>query len=301
MRIKSFLGIFLILFVITKTFSQNKIILTGIPAKVPLGKKWVIKSNIQIALEVSDGSLESGTLCNALLYSNPKMIGNIFIGEYGNPTKFYGIICSLVSKKAFANENTFLVNPITFFDEKFDINDLQYIKAESLGQKTVTFFQGEVVYVGNCLEKIEVIELPLSPKDIEQVQKRNTDNNHLEKKLSLDNNEHQKQTFTYVEKMPEYKGGREARDIFIKKNLKYPENARKNNIQGQVVVSFIVNSDSTLSDFSISRSLDSQCDEEAIRVLKKMPKWIPGFQNGIAVNVIDRITIRFDESEFEKK
>lgn len=71
----------------------------------------------------------------------------------------------------------------------------------------------------------------------------------------------------------EYPGGEEAMMQFIKEHLRYPASAAKNNIEGRVLVSFSVETDGTLSDIHVSKGLDYACDEEALRVVRLMPKW----------------------------
>ena len=67
---------------------------------------------------------------------------------------------------------------------------------------------------------------------------------------------------------------------FLQDNLKYPENAMKNNVQGRVIVQFVVEKDGTLTEFKVARSVDPDLDAEALRVLQTMPKWKPGMQRG---------------------
>lgn len=70
---------------------------------------------------------------------------------------------------------------------------------------------------------------------------------------------------------------------FITKNLKYPEQAVKNGVQGKVFVSFVVENDGSLTDVQVLRGIGSGCDEEAVRVVKAMPKWQPAMKDGKAV------------------
>lgn len=89
--------------------------------------------------------------------------------------------------------------------------------------------------------------------------------------------------FTVVETMPRFNGNMEA---WIKDNLKYPEKSQKAKEEGLTFVGFVVNEDGSLSDFKIQRSSGHQAlDEEALRITKAMPNWIPGKQQGKAVKV----------------
>ena len=95
--------------------------------------------------------------------------------------------------------------------------------------------------------------------------------------------------FEIVEEMPEFPGGVSGFMQFIIDNIRYPEAAQKNGIQGRVVCGFVVNKDGSISDIQVIRGVDPLMDEEAVRVVNMMPKWTPGKQGGIAVAV--RVTI----------
>ncbi|HAS46643.1 MAG TPA: energy transducer TonB [Microscillaceae bacterium] len=89
------------------------------------------------------------------------------------------------------------------------------------------------------------------------------------------------------------KGGISAFYKYIGENLDYPAQARRMSIEGTVVLQFIVEKDGSLTDFKVLKSVGGGCDEEAIRVLKKSPKWSPGKQRGVPVRVRRSIPIRF--------
>ena len=97
----------------------------------------------------------------------------------------------------------------------------------------------------------------------------------------------------FAEKMPEYVGGMEAMYSFLKNELQYPEVARNNNIQGTVLLEFVIERDGSVSNVKPLVSLYPECDAEAIRVVKKMPKWKPGEQMGKPVRCYFNLPIRF--------
>jgi protein TonB len=97
----------------------------------------------------------------------------------------------------------------------------------------------------------------------------------------------------FAEEMPEYIGGMEAMYAFLKNELQYPEVARNNNIQGTVLLEFVVERDGSVSNVKPLVSLYPECDAEAIRVVKKMPKWKPGKQMGKPVRCYFNLPIRF--------
>ncbi len=105
--------------------------------------------------------------------------------------------------------------------------------------------------------------------------------------------EEEEAPFTVVEQMPEYPGGDEARIRFLRDNIEYPQLAREAGITGTVFITFVVGKDGRLSNFKILRGIGGGCDEEAIRVLKKMPPWIPGRQGGKTVPVQFNLPIKF--------
>jgi len=93
--------------------------------------------------------------------------------------------------------------------------------------------------------------------------------------------------------MPEFPGGELALRKYLMISVKYPEIARENGIQGKVYVKFIVNTDGSISNVLIDRGVDSSLDKEALRVVRNMPKWIPGQQDGIKVRVSYIVPINF--------
>lgn len=99
--------------------------------------------------------------------------------------------------------------------------------------------------------------------------------------------------FTVVEDQPTFPGGDEARIRFLTNNIKYPQMARENSIQGTVYVTFVVERDGSVTDVRVLRGIGGGCDEEAIRVIKAMPKWNPGKQRGKPVRVQFNMPIKF--------
>ena len=80
---------------------------------------------------------------------------------------------------------------------------------------------------------------------------------------------------------------------YLSSHLQYPVVAQENGVQGRVVVSFVVERDGSISDVKIARSIDPSLDKEAVRVVKSMPKWNPGKQNGSAVRVKYNVPVSF--------
>jgi protein TonB len=105
--------------------------------------------------------------------------------------------------------------------------------------------------------------------------------------------EESKPVFTIVEEQPTFPGGDEARNKFLVDNIKYPQQALENNISGTVYVSFVVDSKGNITDVKVMRGIGGGCDEEAVRVIKAMPAWRPGKQNGKQVRVLFNMPVYF--------
>lgn len=101
------------------------------------------------------------------------------------------------------------------------------------------------------------------------------------------------EVFMVAEQMPEFPGGMKELLKFLQENVKYPENAMKNNVQGRVIVQFVVEKDGTPTEFKVLRSVDPDLDAEALRVMKAMPKWKPGMQKGQVVRVKFTVPVSF--------
>ncbi|BEG98540.1 M56 family metallopeptidase [Bacteroides sedimenti] len=101
------------------------------------------------------------------------------------------------------------------------------------------------------------------------------------------------EVYTAVESMPRYPGGEIALLSYISRNLKYPTESKLKGVEGKVYVRFVVTKTGEISNARIMRSLDKDCDAEAIRVIMGMPRWEPGKQNGKVVNVYYVIPISF--------
>jgi TonB family protein len=99
--------------------------------------------------------------------------------------------------------------------------------------------------------------------------------------------------YDVVEQMPEFSGGHAALFEFLSKNIHYPEEARKNSIQGRVIATFVVEKDGNISNARVVKSVDPSLDAEALRVINSMPNWNPGKQNGKAVRVKYTVPVTF--------
>ncbi len=105
--------------------------------------------------------------------------------------------------------------------------------------------------------------------------------------------EEENKVFDVVEQMPSFPGGMSALMNYLSSNIKYPAIAEENGIQGRVICTFIVGRDGGITDVKVAKSVDPSLDKEAVRVVKAMPKWIPGKQNGQAVTVRYTLPVTF--------
>lgn len=111
----------------------------------------------------------------------------------------------------------------------------------------------------------------------------------VEEKTPVNDN----QVFTAVEQMPQFPGGEAELMKYLSTHIKYPQMAMENNVQGQVVVQFVVQKDGSIGEVKVVRSKDPDLDKEAVRVVKTLPNFIPGKMNGQAVNVWYTLPVRF--------
>jgi protein TonB len=103
----------------------------------------------------------------------------------------------------------------------------------------------------------------------------------------------EQEIFQIVEEMPSFPGGEAELLKYVATHIKYPQIARETGIQGRVFVGFVVEPDGSVSNVKILRGIGGGCDEEAVRVIKSLPKWKPGKQRGKAVRVSYQIPVLF--------
>jgi len=100
-------------------------------------------------------------------------------------------------------------------------------------------------------------------------------------------------SYTIKEALPAFKGGESAFGRYLSQNIHYPPRARENNIQGRVILSFVIEKDGQLTDIKILKNLNPELDAEAYRVISESPKWLPGIQHGQPVKVAYTMPINF--------
>lgn len=103
----------------------------------------------------------------------------------------------------------------------------------------------------------------------------------------------EEEIFVAVEQQAEFPGGTAAMMKWLNNNVRYPESAQQNDIQGRVIVKFVVEKDGSIGKAEILKGVDRDLDREALRVVKKMPKWQPGKNNGVAVRSYFNLPVVF--------
>lgn len=139
------------------------------------------------------------------------------------------------------------------------------------------------------VEDDEEIEDELEIEDMEVDEETEIDVEIVEEEEEFTDEE----IFTIVEKMPEFPGGTEKLFRYLGKNIEYPPMAKDAGIKGKVYVTFVVDRDGSITDVKVLRGIGGGCDEEALRVVKGMPKWTPGKQRGKSVRVQYNLPINF--------
>lgn len=108
--------------------------------------------------------------------------------------------------------------------------------------------------------------------------------------------------FSVCEEMPEFPGGSEKFMEYLSSNIKYPEEAKEKGISGRVLIQFVIEKDGSVTNVKVMKGIGALCDDEAVRVVKSMPKWKPGKQEGkpVRVNYILPVSFKLDEGETYK-
>ena len=188
----------------------------------------------------------------------------------------------------------------------FEIKSYDKIEFADVG-RTVEVVEEEMVEITKQEQKPQPVEVPKQTTQI-QVVEDDVEVEDIEINADVDQNEvieeyvapeieeediQEAEIFTIVEEMPDFPGGTQKLADYLAKNIKYPQMARESGIQGRVFISFVVEPDGSISNVNVMRSLGGGCDEEAVRVVKSMPKWKPGKQRGKPVRVSYILPVNF--------
>jgi len=142
---------------------------------------------------------------------------------------------------------------------------------------------------------IEIVEDDIEVDDIE-IDAETDDDEEIEEQVIEEEeaeDEKEDEIFVFVEDQPGYPGGDKARIKYLQENIKFPVMAIESGIQGTVYVTFVVEKDGRITSVKVLRGIGGGCDEEAVRVIKKMPRWKAGKQRGRSVRVQFNMPVRF--------
>ena len=188
----------------------------------------------------------------------------------------------------------------------FEIKSYDKREISDIG-RTVEVVEEEMVEITKQEQKPQPVEVPKQTTQI-QVVEDDVEVEDIEINAEMDQNEvveeyvapeiedediQEAEIFTIVEEMPDFPGGTQKLADYLAKNIKYPQMARESGIQGRGFISFVVEPDGSVSNVNVMRSLGGGCDEEAVRVVKSMPKWKPGKQRGKPVRVSYILPVNF--------
>jgi len=209
----------------------------------------------------------------------------------------YPLITAFFVQEDNTDKSTGTVRVITleniFTEIPADKKDLQIPKTNSPKTPSIKFLVPDVK--PDALVTNEVIptqeELLGNNPGTETVEGNSNGIDLIEENIELieTNNEATETVYNWAEEMPKFPGGETELRKFFSQNLIYPEIAKRAGVEGKVILSFIVDKNGNIVDVKVAKSIGARCDEEAMRVINIMPRWIPGKQNGNPV--LTRINI----------
>lgn len=186
------------------------------------------------------------------------------------------------------DDNTAAINASAVMDTtRLDNNTIRY----SIGYNDTIRYQTTFSFVNNGRYKVKktiqskLVNIPIVKPEVKLTVKDVTEVTVSDDNASI--------VFDVVEQMPSFKGGDSNMWQWVGQHIKYPVVALGNGVQGEVEVTFIIDKEGNVQSPTVTRSVDPSLDREALRLIKSMPKWNPGKQNGQVVNVRYRIPITF--------
>lgn len=147
--------------------------------------------------------------------------------------------------------------------------------------------------VGEYLGELDEKKITSTPHDADVTIDGKQSGNSIDEEKENILVDEEEEIFQVVEEMPEFPGGMDKLLEYLGKNIKYPSDAKEQGIQGRSIIEFVVNKDGSIVDPKVVHSLHPKCDEEAMRVIKTMPKWKPGKQRGKPVRVKYTVPVQF--------
>lgn len=195
-------------------------------------------------------------------------------------------------------------NKIILTDEDFKLEERQIqrgVLKDAVNPKTVTkSLQKTNNNIQSYSNSPQTVVQTLESKTIQHYRSKNAPSGNVDlaskqMEVPVKKGEEETPIFTVVEEMPSYPGGESARLKFLQDNIHFPAKAREADIDGTVFVSFVVDPTGKLDSIKVIRGIGGGCDEEALRVINLMPRWIPGKQAGKPVRVQFTMPIKFSQ------
>ncbi len=221
------------------------------------------------------------------------------------------VIAKVSFDKYMASRNVAVVTDVelTQLAEKKEIKQEKKDDMEDMNKVEVERVKSSVAFTVPEIKKDDEVKEDQETKSQDELSETNTaigaftvegndetaEVKHVEEKIAEPEppKEEETKVFDVVEQMPSFPGGPAALMQYLSSNIKYPVVAEENGVQGRVVCTFVVEKDGSITDVRVVKSVDPSLDKEAMRVVKSMPKWIPGKQNGSAVRVKYTVPVTF--------
>jgi hypothetical protein len=164
MKVK-YISFVIVYFISHFLIGQQRITITNSPKTVPQGKKWTLTLHQEIKIKVTKEALHEEDSCNILLFSKPGLIKGIVNGDYGRPSTVYGIVFEKLKEVENTNKTTYKMFPLAIVDDEFRLSEFIPQNVQQGKLDKVIFYQGERIYVGDCLESIQFLEENLDAHD----------------------------------------------------------------------------------------------------------------------------------------
>ncbi len=249
-----------------------------------------------LIIQVTKSAMDKAAVKNLSSGSNPEK-GNVFVKKYKSSNLSYytklfinvGLVMSLAAVIFAFEHKTHIDNSQVDFQKNVDdFEDLMEIPpTEQLPPPPPPVQQPEIIEVPDEEEIEEEIEVDLDVEITEETVIEEVVFEEAPEEEEVD------EIFSIVEDQPTPQGGMSAFYEFVNKNIKYPNQARRMNIEGKVFVQFVIGKDGSISEVKAVKGIGAGCDEEAVRVIQSAPKWNPGKQRGRPVKVRMILPITF--------
>jgi TonB family protein len=154
--------------------------------------------------------------------------------------------------------------------------------------------------IGKAVRNGKQVFITNEGKEIPLVEAGSSTTPTAKQEPALTENKDSKTALTHVDKEPEFPGGQAAFNKFVADNLKYPTIASENGVEGTVVLNFVVEEDGRITNIEIRRDIGNGCGTEAMRLVRAMPKWVPGQHNGRPVRVMYTLPVLFKLNKKQK-